>query len=367
MRKLYFTFVAIYITCFTLQAQLTVSSTGAITMPNHVAIGDSLPNSTTGLRVAVSTDELLNYGIHSLNSYTYEFQEQLGCHIGVLGKVSANMTVPIFPPKGGGSLQIPEPFNAGIAGLSTSGCAIYGSTGTTLPNSWNMGPYAGYFNGDVKVSGTLSATTVSTSSDLRFKNDIRDIDESAIKALLSLHPVTYTFKRDSMLYLDEGEEKRTHYGMVAQEVKKVLPELVNEDGAGYLSINYIELIPLLVNVIQKQQEQIEELQKVVNAPQVSKIARMYSSNKTQQPQLQQNTPNPFSQNTTIGYYLPTDTREASIHIYDMNGTEFVAFSIDTFGQGELTINAGTLRAGMYLYSLIADGELIDTKQMILTK
>jgi hypothetical protein len=51
----------------------------------------------------------------------------------------------------------------------------------------------------------------------------------------------------------------------------------------------------------------------------------------------------------------------------MSGAEIVAFPIDTFGQGELTIDGGTLRAGMYLYSLIADGQLIDTKQMILTK
>ncbi len=77
--------------------------------------------------------------------------------------------------------------------------------------------------------------------------------------------------------------------------------------------------------------------------------------------------NPFIQSTIIGYYLPENTHEATIRIYDMNGTEIVAFPIDTFGKGELVIDGGSLRAGMYLYSLIADGELIDTKQMILTK
>ena len=86
-----------------------------------------------------------------------------------------------------------------------------------------------------------------------------------------------------------------------------------------------------------------------------------------EPKLMQNTPNPFSQNTKIGYYLPTDTREATIRVYDMNGAEIAVYPIVSFGQGELTINGGTFRAGMYLYSLIADGQLVDTKQMILTK
>ena len=54
-------------------------------------------------------------------------------------------------------------------------------------------------------------------------------------------------------------------------------------------------------------------------------------------------------------------------VYDMNGGEIAAYPLSSFGNGELTIDGGTFRAGMYLYALIADGQLIDTKQMILTK
>ena len=48
----------------------------------------------------------------------------------------------------------------------------------------------------------------------------------------------------------------------------------------------------------------------------------------------------------------------------MSGADIMTLPLKAFGQEELTINAGTLRAGMYLYSLIADGQLVDTKQMI---
>lgn len=345
-------------------AQLNVSSNGNVTMPKNVAIGDSVPSNVMGLRVEVSTDGLLNYGISSVNSYRYEFLQMDGCHVGVLGKISSHQYIPPFFPK---EIVQPYPFDAGVAGLSSSGCGIYGSTSTTLPDTWNLGTFAGYFAGDVKVTGALTASSINNNSDARFKDNVEDLQESAIDKLRSLRPVSYTFKPDSMIYLKEGEEKRTHYGVIAQEMKEIFPDLVSEDGAGYLSVNYIELIPLLIQAVKQQQVQIDELQSMLPAQAQNNIKRNMPAAQSDAPRLMQNTPNPFSQNTIIGYFLPTDTREAAIRVYDMSGAEIAVYPIVSFGQGELTINGGTFRAGMYLYSLIADGQLIDTKQMILTK
>ena len=83
--------------------------------------------------------------------------------------------------------------------------------------------------------------------------------------------------------------------------------------------------------------------------------------------LYQNTPNPFNQTTKISYELPVDTKEAALYIYNMQGLQIEEYQIFTFGSGAITISGGHLDAGMYLYSLVADGQLIDTKQMILTK
>lgn len=350
---------------FQMNAQLSVSSSGNVTMPRNVAIGDSLPNNTAGLRVDVSasTDRLLNYGIYSSNAYERLFYQNDGCHIGVVGRINRDI---IFPGPKGGSRPVPMPFDAGVAGLSSSGCGIYGSTNTTLPYTWNAGIYAGYFDGDVNVTGDLTATNLRSVSDIRFKDNITYIQESVFDRINGLHPITFTFKTDSMLYMKDGEDMRIHYGMIAQEVKTVFPEIVSETQAGYLSVNYIELIPILIQAVKQQQTQIEELQSKLYEL-TNNTKRNLPARQTDRPQLKQNTPNPFSQNTKIDYYLPTDTREAAIRVHDMSGAEIAVYPIVSFGQGELTINGGTFRAGMYLYSLIADGQLVDTKQMILTK
>ena len=82
--------------------------------------------------------------------------------------------------------------------------------------------------------------------------------------------------------------------------------------------------------------------------------------------LAQNSPNPFSQNTTIGYYLPSNVVNAVIYIYNLQGTQISSIQITDRGNGSVVISGNTLTAGMYVYSLITDGTLIDTKKMILT-
>jgi hypothetical protein len=51
----------------------------------------------------------------------------------------------------------------------------------------------------------------------------------------------------------------------------------------------------------------------------------------------------------------------------MNGVQLKSYSIPEKGKGNITIQGAEFSAGMYLYALIADGKVIDTKRMILTK
>ncbi|MDR1370838.1 MAG: T9SS type A sorting domain-containing protein [Dysgonamonadaceae bacterium] len=82
--------------------------------------------------------------------------------------------------------------------------------------------------------------------------------------------------------------------------------------------------------------------------------------------LQQNTPNPFTEQTTIRYYLPQDVRSASVCIFDLQGKMLKKLDAPA-GDQTLTISGSELRAGTYLYALIADGKKVNTKRMILTK
>jgi len=90
-------------------------------------------------------------------------------------------------------------------------------------------------------------------SDIRLKRDIQSLDASSeLQRLLSLRPVSY--------WRDERLPQTLQYGFIAQELQQVFPELVSEgeDTQKTLAVNYQALIPLLVNALQVQQEQIRQ-------------------------------------------------------------------------------------------------------------
>jgi hypothetical protein len=80
----------------------------------------------------------------------------------------------------------------------------------------------------------------------------------------------------------------------------------------------------------------------------------------------QNTPNPFSSNTEISCYIPEMLNNAFIYVYNLQGVQLKSFPV-TQGLNKVIIYASELPAGMYLYTLVVDNVIIDTKRMILTK
>ena len=101
--------------------------------------------------------------------------------------------------------------------------------------------------GDVKVSGIVTATDFNSSSDINLKTNIQTI-ENPIDKLLEINGVTFNWI----------ENERASVGVIAQDVEKVLPQLVNDMGA-HKTVNYNGLIGLLVECIKHQQKQIDEL------------------------------------------------------------------------------------------------------------
>ena len=162
--------------------------------------------------------------------------------------------------------------------------------------------------------------------------------------------------------------ERVHYGLLAQELQDLYPDLVYEGEDGYLSVNYIELIPILIKSIQDLSAKVDALEGKPNK------AALRTSETTQvqnqlpiQASLFQNNPNPFTENTTVRCIIPTGISKAVLYLYDMNGRQIDSMPIVERGDVSLTIEGNSLDAGIYLYSLITDGDVVDTKRLILTK
>ena len=110
------------------------------------------------------------------------------------------------------------------------------------------------------VSGSSYTTGTWASSDARFKNDIRDISDP-VDMVMKMRGVNYLWKSDE--YSDKGFPAGRHYGVIAQEIEKVIPGIVNEGPDGEKAVAYNEIIPFLIEAIKKQQSQIDELEKKV--------------------------------------------------------------------------------------------------------
>ena len=114
--------------------------------------------------------------------------------------------------------------------------------------------YAGYFAGNVYTTGTYQG------SDVRWKRNIVPL-EGALDKVLSLKGVAFEWKLEE--YPDNGFREGKQIGLIAQEVEKVLPELVRTDRDGYKAVEYQKITAVLVEAIKEQQKQIEALKAAV--------------------------------------------------------------------------------------------------------
>ncbi len=171
----------------------------------------------------------------------------------------------------GTALSSTVTYGVGVTGKGNwYGVAAVGTTGGTggLIAYANGATYAAYVSGTLYLNGNFAGTgTNSYTSDAKLKKNITTIT-NAMDVIGRINPSSYEFKTGEFGSMNLPEGK--HYGVVAQELQQVLPELVlqntfrpadkNEKSFDYLSVNYNELIPFLIKGMQEQQQTIETLQ-----------------------------------------------------------------------------------------------------------
>ena len=245
-------------------------------------------------------------------------------------------------------------------------------------------------------------------SDGRFKKNIKQ-NVPGLAFINKLQPVTYTLDAtalDNFLHKDatqskqtndaskavmtkalQGKEKTLYTGFVAQDVEKAAKSL-NYDFSGVdaakndkdvYGLRYAEFVVPLVKAVQELSKMNDAKDSQINnlETRLSKLEAMMNVSQStvnseqlsvvSSASLQQNSPNPFNNTTTINYSLPKAYSSAKIIITNSNGVVLKQINLSAKGNGSVNINASTLAAGAYQYSLYVDGKIIDTKKMMLSK
>ena len=307
---------------------------------------------------------------------------------------------------------------------SGNGAAIYGTVSSKLNINTMKYRYAGYFEGPVSVEGDLavkgyingvlitpslneaevytpffdsSTDLVNSKSSSMYENNIPASVSANMSSFITVVGTTrHDDLSDEFVYADSTNmlnstdeddatsmesqyNSKKHFALSVDEVEAAYPDLVYTKDDGTKVINYIEMIPLLVESIKELKAQIATLQgsggnsRMMAAPTAASsggnggTSGIGGTVSASVPSLSQNDPNPFVYVTSVRMTIPQSAATALLCIYDMSGKQIRCDVVP--GRGEVTVSVTSegLGAGMYLYSLIVDGKLVNTRKMILTK
>ena len=343
---------------------------------NAVNFNVGIRTNAFGNNVATNSS---NYGVFA----TANYGTATTTNVGVLGRA-------LFPPSG--VFATPN-VNYGILGFADNSGVVN---------------RAGFFNGDLEYTGILVCP-----SDAKLKNKMEMLDEGVMDLIGQLVPRSYEFRHDIP---DFNLPKGKQYGFIAEEIESVMPECVYQsarpevlDDKGevlyeefkYKSVSYMGLIPILTKAIQEQQEMIEaqdiEIEKLKNSKsgksadsdnEIQELKRemeilkeliaekddamnintieMWLDGEGKAIFLGQNEPNPFQETTSISYFIPDNIQNARIEIYDLAGKLLKREALAS-GKGIVKVHAANLNNGTLTYTIIADGEVVVSKKMLLAK
>jgi hypothetical protein len=215
------------------------------------------PSSAYGLYADNDQTAGSNYGVYATGGY-------MGLRASAYGDGSGT-TYGTYGSASGASS------NRGVYGYGYGGTTAYGVYGYAYGASTN---WAGYFSGNIYCGGTFSY------SDARLKKNINTIS-SATEKLAKIRGVYFEWNTEAIenmekvkdaKHVDENEssiEEKTseltqqypkgqQVGVIAQEVEEIMPEAVLTDTDGTKLVDYTKLVPLLIQAINEQQQQIQQ-------------------------------------------------------------------------------------------------------------
>ena len=302
--------------------------------------------------------------------------------------------------------------NTGLGATTDVGVGNSNATAIGYGASANLSNEVRIGNSSVSVYSCQVDWTLG--SDARIKDNVQE-NVPGLQFISKLRPVTFHYnvtKQNKLMgIVDTAKwagkydiEKIAFTGFLAQDVdaaaSKIGYDFSGVDKSGkVMGLRYTEFVVPLVKAVQElsskndslaQQNQVQQqinsdLQKQLDDLKYS-IAQMQNamseccssfqssdgkaetlpSSISDQPRLDQISPNPFSQTAIITFSLPSDVSNAQLIITDATGKTVSNYSLSN-GSTQQLIAAKNLAAGTYQYSLIVNGKVVDSKQMVIVK
>ena len=283
---------------------------------------------------------------------------------------------------------------------------LHGKLGFFLTSTGYANKVIAYYNPSASTNfvfnTNLLVNGISVTSDARLKDNIQSI-ENPLDFLSQINGVSYTYRLSEVQKAQEPEEskfsnttnmyvssttnvevsiKETEYsqiqqqinqkeeadadrkriGFLAQDVQKILPELVQENQDGSLSIDYIGFIPLIVESIKEmqqtilnQQEQIEALQTLLSLETKTQLRSTTSTENVNV--LGFGLKN--EKGSLISYNLPEKFTTATLQIFDISGRILKEVEL-LENKGVIDIKGSEIGYGTFIYVLVVDGKKIDS-------
>ncbi|HVX27029.1 MAG TPA: tail fiber domain-containing protein [Parafilimonas sp.] len=264
--------------------------------------------------------------------------------------------------------------------------------------------------GDGTVTSIGGYSNWTNISDIRVKKNIKE-NVPGLLFINKLKPITYNLNLDAAdkilqrpaINTNDGKilqrtaedvasrkakEQIIYSGFSAQDVERAAKEIgynfsgvdAAKNAKDLYGLRYAEFVVPLVKAVQELsrmndekdsainnlQQQINELKIMIESSNQSNISKSQPVS-VSSGSLAQNTPNPFSNSTTISYSLPQKYSSARIVVTDISGNKLKQINLEAKGKGSVQVDASTLASGAYQYSLYVNDKLIETKQMVLQK
>lgn len=407
MKKQALFFVAA-IAALSLHAQVKVAGNGNMSIQGD----DSMPQSALSIgssgdsiyKVYVESDKngfnvrrkgqmLIGTGVSSIS-----YNESTSLSYGLSGKAISESATAIAASSNRafgvmGEAYGAQNYNFGVFGrlggnANSYGAAIYGTVSPMDNGTMLNQRYAGFFNGNVGVQGGLNVhgyingTVIGTCPPLvpisRLSAESADfvIDKLGTLETFSYYnePTATALSaantgQSTATVADMADASRRHYALNVEQLEEVYPELVYDLGDGKKGINYVELVPILVQGINELKAEVEQLKAAASSQRTQRNTTAVDETmvETDIPTLAQNDPNPFETSSTIRLNVPESVGEALLVFYDLNGKQIKQVSVETRGSSEHTVTSADFAPGMYIYALVTDGEVVETRRMLLLK